>query len=172
MREVLDWTRGHISEIQPCFSCSLSLLGKELKIDLGGFLLPPFLSPSLYVKGWRRQDCPCAYLIKHYAMKTYKGVEVHINNPDLDTEWMRMVTFKPLSHYPRRKSPWYPLDRGLGGPQSRSGRCGLEKNLMPLPGIEPGQPARSPSLYRLSYPSSWYSIEAYKPLAGQRSRNG
>jgi len=26
------------------------------------------------------------------------------------------------------KSPWYPLDRRLGGPQSRSGRGGLEKN--------------------------------------------
>jgi hypothetical protein len=25
----------------------------------------------------------------------------------------------------------------LGGPQSRSGHCGVEKNLLPLPGIEP-----------------------------------
>jgi hypothetical protein len=27
------------------------------------------------------------------------------------------------------KSPWSPLDRRLGGPQSRSGRYGVEKNL-------------------------------------------
>jgi hypothetical protein len=27
------------------------------------------------------------------------------------------------------KSPWYSLDRRLGGPQSQSGRCGEEKNL-------------------------------------------
>jgi hypothetical protein len=30
--------------------------------------------------------------------------------------------------YPQGKSPWYPLDRRLGGPQSRSGRGGEEKN--------------------------------------------
>jgi hypothetical protein len=35
------------------------------------------------------------------------------------------------------KSPWYPLDRRLGGPQSRSGRGGEEKNSQPLPGFEP-----------------------------------
>jgi hypothetical protein len=35
------------------------------------------------------------------------------------------------------KSPWYPLDRRLGGPQSRSGRGGEEKNFQPLPGLEP-----------------------------------
>jgi hypothetical protein len=29
------------------------------------------------------------------------------------------------------KSPWYPLDRGFGGPQSRSGRGGEEKNSQP-----------------------------------------
>jgi hypothetical protein len=28
---------------------------------------------------------------------------------------------------PPGKSPWYPLDRRLGGPQSRSGRGGEEK---------------------------------------------
>jgi hypothetical protein len=29
------------------------------------------------------------------------------------------------------KEPRYPLERKLGGPQSRSGRCGAEKNLDP-----------------------------------------
>jgi hypothetical protein len=29
------------------------------------------------------------------------------------------------------KEPHFPLDRRLGGPQSRSGRCGEEKNLTP-----------------------------------------
>jgi hypothetical protein len=33
------------------------------------------------------------------------------------------------------KSPWYPLDRRLGGPQSRSER-GEEENSQPLPGFE------------------------------------
>jgi hypothetical protein len=35
------------------------------------------------------------------------------------------------------KSPWYPLDRRLGEPHSRSGHGGLEKNSQPPPGIEP-----------------------------------
>jgi hypothetical protein len=37
-------------------------------------------------------------------------------------------TLRPL--YSQGKSPWYPLDRRLGGPQSRSGR-GEEKNSQP-----------------------------------------
>jgi hypothetical protein len=32
---------------------------------------------------------------------------------------------------------WYPLDRRLGGPQSRSGRYGEEENPLHLSGIEP-----------------------------------
>jgi hypothetical protein len=40
--------------------------------------------------------------------------------------------------------PRYPLDRRLGGPQSRSGRCGEEKNLLPLPGIELRPPSPLP----------------------------
>jgi hypothetical protein len=38
---------------------------------------------------------------------------------------------------PQGKSPWYPLDRRLGGPQNRFGRGGEEKNSQPPPGIEP-----------------------------------
>jgi hypothetical protein len=38
---------------------------------------------------------------------------------------------------PQGKSPWYPLDRSLGGPQSRSGRGGEQKNSQLPPGIEP-----------------------------------
>jgi hypothetical protein len=37
----------------------------------------------------------------------------------------------------KRASLWYPLDRRLGGPQSRSGRGGEEKNPQPPPAIEP-----------------------------------
>jgi hypothetical protein len=38
---------------------------------------------------------------------------------------------------PQEKIPSYPLDRRLGGPQSRYGRGGEEKNSQPPPGIEP-----------------------------------
>jgi hypothetical protein len=36
-----------------------------------------------------------------------------------------------------RKSPWYPLDRRLDGPQNRSGYGGEEKNSQALLGLEP-----------------------------------
>jgi len=34
------------------------------------------------------------------------------------------------------KSPWYPLNRRLGGPQSQCGCDGEERNSQPLPGHE------------------------------------
>jgi hypothetical protein len=43
---------------------------------------------------------------------------------DLGTSWRWVVSFTTRPLY-----PWYPLDRRLGGPQSRSGRCG--KNSWP-----------------------------------------
>jgi hypothetical protein len=67
-----------------------------------------------------------------------------------------MVSFTPRSLYPRGKSPWYPLARRLGLPQSRSGRHGEVKILDPI-GIRtptPRSSTRSQSLYRLSYPGS------------------
>jgi hypothetical protein len=47
--------------------------------------------------------------------------------------------------HPGGRAPGNHGIRRLGGPQSRSGRCGEEKNHVLL-GIEP-----SPSLFRLSY---------------------
>jgi hypothetical protein len=77
-------------------------------------------------------------LTKHHAMKTYwrsGGIAPRIR--DLGTRWRWVVSFTPRPLYPQGNSPWYPLDRSLGGPQSRSGRGGEEKNSQPLPGIEP-----------------------------------
>jgi len=45
--------------------------------------------------------------------------------------------FHALAALPYGKSPWYPLDRRLGGPQRRYVRGGEENNSHPLPGIEP-----------------------------------
>jgi hypothetical protein len=56
------------------------------------------------------------------------------------------------------KFPRYPLDRRLGGPKSRPGRFGDEKDLLPLPESNPGRPARSPSLYRASSPGSHFFV--------------
>jgi hypothetical protein len=55
---------------------------------------------------------------------------------NLDTIWMWVVSFTPRPHNPQGESSWYPLDRRLGGPQSRSGRGGEGKNSQSPPGIE------------------------------------
>jgi len=49
--------------------------------------------------------------------------------PSLGTRWRRMVSLTPRPLYLRGKNPWYPLNRRLGGPQSRSGRSDREKSL-------------------------------------------
>jgi len=48
-----------------------------------------------------------------------------------------VVSFTPRSLYPQGRSPRCPLARRVGGPQSHSGRGGLEKNSQPAPGIKP-----------------------------------
>jgi hypothetical protein len=56
------------------------------------------------------------------------------------------------------KSPRYPFYRRLGGPQSRSEPYGEVKIFYPTgtrTPAPPGRPARSQSLYRLSYPGSY-----------------
>jgi hypothetical protein len=61
-------------------------------------------------------------------------------------------SFLPPVALPPSKGPQDPFDGRLDGLQSRSGRCGEQKNLLSLPGIEPrflGSLANSPSLYRL-----------------------
>jgi hypothetical protein len=71
-------------------------------------------------------------------MKAYwgsGGIDPHILN--LGTRWRCLVSFTPRSLYPQGKSPWYPLDRRLDGPQSRSGRGGEEENSLRLPALEP-----------------------------------
>jgi hypothetical protein len=47
-----------------------------------------------------------------------------------------VVTFTLRPLYPQGKSPWYPLDRGLGRPLSWSEHS-EEKNSHPLLGLEP-----------------------------------
>jgi hypothetical protein len=62
------------------------------------------------------------------------GIAPHII--DLSTRWRCVVSFMPWPLHPQGKSPWYPLDRRLCGPQNRSGN-GEEKNSQPLPGLRP-----------------------------------
>jgi hypothetical protein len=77
-------------------------------------------------------------LTKHHAIKTYwLGGSIPPPIIGLGIRWRWVVSFTPQPLYPRGKRPWYPLDRRLGGPQSRSGRGGEEKNSQPLLEIEP-----------------------------------
>jgi hypothetical protein len=65
-------------------------------------------------------------------MKTYVEVDVYIHvfltSVLVKGEWSASC---PGRFNPRRKSPCYPLDRRLIGPQNRSGRRGEEKNIAP-----------------------------------------
>jgi hypothetical protein len=65
-----------------------------------------------------------------------------------------VVSFTPRPFYTRGNSPLYPLDRRLGGSQSRYGRRGEETNLAPAGNRTPAVQPLSPSLYWLSYPGS------------------
>jgi hypothetical protein len=86
--------------------------------------------------------CPCAFFFffftEHHFMKGYSGSGgIAPRILDLGTRLRWVVSFTPRSFYPQGKSPWYALDRRLGGPQSRSGRDGEEKNSQPLRRLEP-----------------------------------
>jgi len=60
---------------------------------------------------------------------------------DILGEWMyssmHVVSFTLQLLYSQGRSPWYLLDRRLGGPQSSSGHGGEEKNSQFLLGIKP-----------------------------------
>jgi hypothetical protein len=75
---------------------------------------------------------------------------------NLGSRWMWLVSFTPRPLYPQGKSPWYPLDRRPGGPQSRSGRGGEEKNSQPQPGIEARIPIVQPVAHlKVSGVAAW-----------------
>jgi hypothetical protein len=69
--------------------------------------------------------------------------------------------------YPWGKSPRYQLDRRLGWPQSRSRRCGEEKNLA-LPRMKPGTSSSLPIAISthnstISRTTFFHSIQRYFP---------
>lgn len=72
-------------------------------------------------------------LIKHHAMKAYGGVKIK-SHPFLTSE-DELSTSRRVLITPGVKNSRYLLSSRLDGPQSRSGRCGQETNI--LPGIKP-----------------------------------
>jgi hypothetical protein len=90
----------------------------------------------MYITNTFKESCPCA-LTQHHAMKAYLGSGgIASRILDLGTRWRWMVSFTPLLLYLQGNGPWHPLDRRLGGLQSRYGPGGEEKNSQPLPGLE------------------------------------
>jgi len=89
-------------------------------------------------------------LTKHHATKAYwerGGKAPRIL--DLGIRWRYVVSLTPRLLYTQGNSPWYRLDRKLGGLQSRSGRGGEVKNSQPLLGFEP--PIIQPGEEHLKY---------------------
>jgi hypothetical protein len=76
---------------------------------------------------------------------------------DFGTRWRWVVSFMPWPLYSQGKSPQYPLHRILGGPQSQSGHCAVEKTLLPCQESNPAHPACCLSLYWLSNPRIFIS---------------
>jgi hypothetical protein len=93
---------------------------------------------------------------------------------DLGISWRWVVSFTPRPLYPLGKSPCYTIDRRLGEPQSRFVRCDEEK-ILTLPGLElrplDRRPARSQSLYRLSYLYFIQRVTRHLPFERELSEN-
>jgi hypothetical protein len=77
------------------------------------------------------------YLIKFYVEKTYGRVKVQLHvflTSALDGS--ELLASRSGCFTARGKSPRYPLDGRLGGPQSRNAICGEKSNSI-FPRIEP-----------------------------------
>jgi hypothetical protein len=76
----------------------------------------------------------------------------------LGTSWKWVISFTPRPLYTQGRSPRYPLDRRLGGPQSQSGQYGDVKILASTRTRTPTPWPFSQSLYRLRYPGSFICV--------------
>jgi hypothetical protein len=65
---------------------------------------------------------PVLFFTEYHTIKAHWGSEsIAPHSLDLSTRWGWVVSFMPQPLYPQEKSPWYPMDRRLGGSQSWSG---------------------------------------------------
>jgi len=130
----------------------------------------PYIKVNVNVK------LPLCFLTEHNNVKAYRGSEVTAPRTYIGTRWRWVVTFTLLLHYLQGKSPWYPLERGFVGTQSRSGHGGEEKNSHLLPGLEPPDyPDRSPALYKwtiLALNMNYYYKSKYVFIARCDNING
>jgi hypothetical protein len=119
----------------PRYPLYTMLSGLQSRSGRGGAKKKKILSVS-YVRQGEVLPVP---LTEHHAMKAYWGSgDIAPRILHLSTRWKRVISFTTLliCPPPQGNNPWYPLDRGLGRPQNRSGHSGKEKNFQPLPGLE------------------------------------
>jgi hypothetical protein len=81
--------------------------------------------------------------MKHHTMKRYMEWRFSSTILDLSTRCRGMVSFKSRPLYLRGNSSRCPLDRRLGGPQSQSGRCEVEKIIFSMIGYNVTLPVSS-----------------------------
>jgi hypothetical protein len=91
-------------------------------------------------------------LVKHDTMKTYWEWRYRSNILDLGLDMSGQLHVP--SALPMGKKPRSPLDRRVGGTNSRSGCCG-EKSFLSRRGSNSGRPVSSLSLHWLSYSGSF-----------------
>jgi hypothetical protein len=92
---------------------------------------------------------------------------------DLSTRWRWVVSFMHRPLYSQGMRARCPVDRRLGGLQSRVRYCGEDKNLLPLPGIErwPSSPqsvtivTEVSRLHVMAYAAENYEGDEWSPCA-------
>jgi hypothetical protein len=97
-------------------------------------------------------------LTKHHVMENYwrsGGIPPRILDLRTRRRWVVSFTSRPL--YTPGKSPWYPLDRRLGGPRPFLNTVVKKRIPSPRRKLNPRTPIDQPgasSLYRLNYRGS------------------
>jgi hypothetical protein len=94
-------------------------------------------------------------VINYLIIKPWRRIEAWSYNSDiidLSNGWSWVISFTPRPLYVRWKGPRYSLDKRLGAPQSRTGRCGVEKNYVPVSGIDLRQSSLYPVAIRTELP--------------------
>jgi hypothetical protein len=99
----------------------------------------------------------------HHVMAIYGRVEMKSRILNLGTRWRWVVSFTPQPLYPQVNFLRYPLDRRF---LSRSGRCGVEEDLLLLPGIEPRPSNPQPVPIPTELWRSFINNVTWRPKAG------
>jgi hypothetical protein len=85
-------------------------------------------------------------------------------NDELARIWKEPVTFTLQQLYLSEDRPPVPLHKRLSGPQNGSGRCKIQKNLCPFPGIE----LRPPSPHAITLKLNSVALVRERTISSER----